>query len=150
MVIVSSIAKLLLGVFFTPEGVIKWTYIGPSTARFVHFRYPRWFKYFTGVWELLVGIGMLVGLWFPLVAVSAAVLLSVEMLVAIYSHLVRGKDALSEIVPGQLIEELRLIEALVRGKDALSEIVPAVVFLLLALVVLIIHWGSIGSFLSHV
>jgi uncharacterized membrane protein YphA (DoxX/SURF4 family) len=114
----------LLGLFFTPEGVIKWTHIGPSTARFVHFRYPQWFKYFTGVWELLVGISLLVGLWFPSLAVIASVLLSVEMLVAIYSHLVRGKDALPEIL-------------------------PAVVFLLLALVVLAAHWESLMGLLSR-
>lgn len=118
MTILSYIVQILLGVFFAPEGVIKWTQIGPSTARFVHFRYPRWFKYFTGVWELLVGIGLLVGLWLPFLAALAALLLCIEMLVAIYSHLVRGKDAPSEIL-------------------------PAMVFLLLALVVLAIHWSSL-------
>lgn len=124
ILIVGIIVQLLLGVFFTPEGVIKWTRIGPSTARFIHFRYPRWFKYFTGVWELLVGIGMLVGLWVPLVAVLAALLLSVEMLVAIYSHLVRGKDALSELL-------------------------PALVFLVLALGVLAVHWAIFVGLFSR-
>jgi uncharacterized membrane protein YphA (DoxX/SURF4 family) len=125
MTIVVMIVQVMLGVFFTPEGVVKWTHIGPSTARFVHFRYPRWFKYFTGVWEMLVGIGFLIGLWVPLLAALAAVLLSVEMLAAIYSHLVRGKDALSEIL-------------------------PAVVFFLLAGAVLVVHWESLGRVLSHV
>ena len=125
MTIVAIIVQLVLGVFFTPEGVIKWTSIGPSTARFIHFRYLRWFKYATGVWELLVGIGFLVGLWFPSLAALAAVLLCVEMLVAIYSHLVRGKDALSEIL-------------------------PAVVFFSLAGVVLVIRWGSLGGLLGRV
>ena len=125
MGMVGLCAQILLGVFFTPEGVIKWTHIGPSTARFIHFRYPRWFRYLTGVYELLIGIGMLVGLWVPLLATLAALLLSVEMLVAIYSHLLRGKDALSETL-------------------------PAVVFFLLAAVVLIVHWESLGRLLSHV
>ncbi len=40
MVIVGIIAQILLDGFFTPEGVIKWTHVGPSTARFRHFRYP--------------------------------------------------------------------------------------------------------------
>ena len=124
MVIVGIIAQILLGGFFTPEGVIKWTHVGPSTARFRHFRYPQWFKYFTGVCELLIGIGLLAGLWFPLLATNASLLLGVEMLVAIYSHLVRGKDALSEIL-------------------------PAVVFLILALVVLIAHRESLIGLLSH-
>ena len=99
MTIIALILQILLGVFFVPEGIVKWTRIGPSTARFEHFRYPRWFKYVTGVWELLVGIGFLVGLWFPRLAALTALLLCVEMLVATYSHLVRGKDALSEILP---------------------------------------------------
>jgi len=34
MVIVGMIVQILLGGFFTPEGVIKWTHMGPSTARF--------------------------------------------------------------------------------------------------------------------
>lgn len=116
MTIVVILVQIVLGVFFTPEGVVKWTRIGPSTARFQHFRYPRWFKYFTGVWEVLVGVGLLVGLWFPFLAALAALLLCVEMLIAIYSHLVRGKDALSELL-------------------------PAVVFLLLAGFVLIVRVG---------
>ncbi len=109
MLIVSIILQILLGIFFTPEGVIKWTRIGPSTARFEHFRYPRWFKYLTGVCELLIGLGLLVGLWFPLLATLAAALLSIEMLVAIYSHLVRGKDKLSEILPAVVFLVLALV-----------------------------------------
>lgn len=124
MIVIGIIAQIVLGVFFTPEGVIKWTTIGPSTARFVHFRYPRWFKYFTGVWELLIGIGLLAGIWFPSLATLAALMLILEMLIAIYSHLVRGKDALAEIF-------------------------PAVVFLALALVVLAVHWDTFMSFLNH-
>lgn len=121
MTIVAIILQILSGLFFVPEGVVKWTRIGPSTARFEHFRYPRWFKYFTGVWELLVGIGFLVGLWFPRLAALAALLLCIEMLIAIYSHLVRGKDALSEIL-------------------------PAVVFLIPAVIILLIQGHTVGIF----
>jgi putative oxidoreductase len=125
MIIIGIILQILLGVFFTPEGVIKWTHVGPSTARFTHFRYPQWFRYVTGVIELLIGIGLLVGLWFPWLAAYAALCLVVEMVVAIYSHLIRGKDA---FVP-----------------DA----VPAVVFLVLALMILVIRWGSLMLFLGR-
>ena len=111
--------QIVLGLFFMPEGVIKWTHIGPSTARFTHFRYPQWFRSVTGMVELLVGMGFLVGLWFPGIAALAAVVLIVEMLIAIYSHLVRGKDP---FVP-----------------DA----VPATVFLVLASSVLAIHWANL-------
>jgi putative oxidoreductase len=111
--------QILLGLFFTPEGVIKWTHIGPSTSRFTHFRYPQWFRYVTGVVEVLVGIGLLVGLWFPGIAALAAFVLIGEMVIAIYSHLVRGKDP---FVP-----------------DA----VPAIVFLVMALVVLALRWESL-------
>jgi len=111
--------QILLGLFFTPEGVIKWTHIGPSTTRFTHFRYPQWFRYVTGVVEVLVSMGLLVGLWLPGIAALAAVVLVVEMLIAIYSHLVRGKDA---FVP---------------------DVVPAAVFLVMALVVLAIRWGNL-------
>ncbi len=64
MVFVGMIAQILPGGFFTPEGVIKWTHVGPSTARFTHFRNPQWFKYFTGVCELLIGRGILCGVRF--------------------------------------------------------------------------------------
>ncbi|SRR6266567_790055 len=119
MVIAGIIVQILLGLFFTPEGVIKWTHIGPSTARFTHFRYPQWFRYVTGIVEFLVGIGLLVGLWVPLLATLSALLLIVEMVVAIYSHLIRGKDPVSELL-------------------------PAIVFLVLAVVVLATHWNSLS------
>lgn len=121
MSIVGIILQIILGVFFTPEGVIKWTHVGPSTARFTHFRYPQWFRYVTGIVELMAGIGLLVGLWLPWLASLAALLLVVEMIVAIFSHLVRGKDP---FVP---------------------DVVPAVVVLVMALVVLVLHWGSLIS-----
>jgi putative oxidoreductase len=121
MGIVGIILQIILGVFFTPEGVIKWTHIGPSTARFTHFRYPQWFRYMTGVVELLVGIGLLIGLWLPWLAALAALLLVVEMIVAIFSHLARGKDPF------------------------IPDAVPASVFLVMALVVLVLHWGSLMS-----
>jgi hypothetical protein len=63
---------------------------------------------------------MLVGLLDPLLAGLSALLLSGEMLVALSSHLVRGKDALSEIR-------------------------PAGVYLILALV----HWEILTGLLSH-
>jgi uncharacterized membrane protein YphA (DoxX/SURF4 family) len=108
--------QFLLGICFTPEGVIKWTHIGPSTARFQHFRYPKWFQYLTGVVEILVGLGLLVGLWIGWLAALAALLLMVEMVIAIASHLLRGHDP---FVP-----------------DA----IPAVVVLMMVLPVLALHW----------
>lgn len=111
--------QIVLGLFFTPEGVIKWTHVGPSTARFTHFRYPQWFRIVTGVVEVLVGVGLLVGIWVPRIAALAACVLVVEMVIAIYSHLVRGKDA---FVP---------------------DVVPAAVFLVLAIFVLATHWGNL-------
>src|SRR5260221_7209807 len=96
--------QLMLGVFFTPEGVIKWTHIGPSTARFQHVRYPIWFRYATGVLEVLVGLGLLVGLWVGWLAAVAALALIVEMLVAIVSHLLRGHDPfVPEAVPATAV-----------------------------------------------
>jgi uncharacterized membrane protein YkgB len=93
--------------------------IGPSTARFTHFRSLQWFRYVTGMVEVLVGMGLLVGLWFLGIAALAAFVPIVEMLIAFYSHLVRGKDA---FVP---------------------DVVPASVFLVMALLVLAIRWGNL-------
>ena len=114
-----AVLQLMLGVFFTPEGVIKWTHIGPSTARFKHFRFPTWFRYATGVVEVLIGLGLLVGFWFGSLAALAALALVIEMLVAIASHLLRGHDP---FVP-----------------DA----IPATVVLVMALAVLALHLGSL-------
>lgn len=117
--------QLMLGVFFTPEGVIKWTHIGPSTARFKHFRYPTWFRYTTGVVEVLIGLGLLAGFWFGWLAALAALALVVEMLIAIASHLVRGHDP---FVP---------------------EAVPATVVLMMALAVLALHGGSLLALIGQ-
>lgn len=32
LALAGAVLQRMLGVFFTPEGVIKWTHIGPSTA----------------------------------------------------------------------------------------------------------------------
>lgn len=80
----------------------KWTHIGPSTARFTHFGYPQWFKWVTGVVEFLAGVGFVLGFWWPQLALPAAALLLVEMLVAAYSHLARGKDAINRDVRSAL------------------------------------------------
>lgn len=69
--------------------------------------------------EVLVDMGLLVGLWFLGIAALAAFMLIVEMLIAFYSHLVRGKDA---FVP---------------------DVVPASVFLVMALLVLAIRWENL-------
>ncbi|GLV58766.1 hypothetical protein KDH_55960 [Dictyobacter sp. S3.2.2.5] len=125
MFFIGLIAQVILGLFFAPEGVIKWTHIGPSTARFEHFRYPHWFRYLTGVCEFLAGIGLLIGIWFPLLAVLAALLLCIIMLGALYSHRVRGKDPLSDLLPATvflvlacivLIAHVRYIPALIGGQ----------------------------------
>lgn len=76
----------------------------------------------TGIVEVLVGLGLLVGLWVEWLAALAALLLVGEMLIAIASHLLRGHDP---FVP---------------------EAVPATLFLVLALVVLALHWGSLMAF----
>ncbi len=82
--LVGAVLQLMLGVFFMPEGVINWTPIGSSTARFKHFRYPTWFRYVTGVVEVLMGLGLLMGFWFGWLAALAAL--------AIASHLLRAYD----------------------------------------------------------
>lgn len=126
LALAGAVLQLMLGVFFTPEGVIKWTHIGPSTARFQHFRYPTWFRYVTGMVEVLIGLGLLLGFWFGWLAALAALALVVEMLVAIASHLLRGHDP---IVP---------------------EAAPAAVVLVMALAVLTLHWGSFMALVSLV
>lgn len=126
VVLAGAVLQLMLGVFFTPEGVIKWTHIGPSTARFKHFRYPTWFRYVTGVVEVLIGLGLLVGFRFSWLAALAALVLLVEMLVAIASHLLRGHDP---FVP---------------------EAMPAMIVLVMALAVLALHWGSLMALIRPV
>ncbi|GHO62636.1 hypothetical protein KSC_015280 [Ktedonobacter sp. SOSP1-52] len=79
-------------------------------------------RYFTGVCEFLAGIGLLVGIWFPLLATLAALLLIAIMLGALFSHTVRGKDPISELL-------------------------PAAVFLILALIVLGAHWENLVTLL---
>lgn len=119
VVLTGAVLQLMLGVSFMPEGVIKWTHIGPSTAQFKHFRYPTWFRYVTGMVEVLIGVGLLLGFWCGWLAALAALALVVEMLVAIASHLLRGHDP---FVP---------------------EAAPAAVVLVMALAVLALHWGSL-------
>lgn len=63
MQIALAILQGLIGVAFTPNGIMKLLGVGPSIQHFKEFRYPRWFLSFTGAVEVLAGIGLLVGFW---------------------------------------------------------------------------------------
>jgi putative oxidoreductase len=106
-----AIVQVLLGLGFTINGSMKLIGRGPSPGHFVHFGYPRWFLTFTGGVELLVGLGMLLGFWLPVLVPLAALLLIATMIGALYTHRVRGKDPLSALLPPTVVLVLALFMA---------------------------------------
>jgi uncharacterized membrane protein YphA (DoxX/SURF4 family) len=65
---------------------------------FDHFKYPRWFMYFTGAVEVVGALGVLVGVFVPVLAVLGGLLLAATMVGAVFTH-IRAKDPVSMMIP---------------------------------------------------
>lgn len=96
------IILLMLGIVFLGAGLIKCN--PKSTSKdFERFGFPKWFKYVSGILEMVSGILVLYGIFQPIAAVLGAGLIVVTMAGAIYSQLKVG-DSFKEILfPGSIL-----------------------------------------------
>ena len=64
-------------------------------------RYPQWSRVVTGLVGVVGATGLIIGIWFSMVAVAAAILLVATMIGAVYTDLFRG-DWPKVVVPATL------------------------------------------------
>lgn len=118
MQILAVVLEILLGLAFLGAGGQKLAGAESQKEMFRHLKYPGWFMYAAGAVELVGGLGMLAGLFSPLLAVLAALLLTAQMAGAVISH--------------------------ARVGDSAGKMAPASVLLVLAVVVLVLGYPTIG------
>jgi uncharacterized membrane protein YphA (DoxX/SURF4 family) len=84
MQILAIILQVLLGLAFLGAGGQKLAASEEMVNDFERFGYPRWFLYATGAVEITGAIGMLAGIFVPLVGALAGMWLAAVMLGALF------------------------------------------------------------------
>lgn len=72
------------------------------------YRYPGWSMFVVGGIEVLAAIALIVGFWVPVLGTLAAAILVVTMAGAVWTHLFRAKQAVSQSVPAAVLLVLAL------------------------------------------
>lgn len=120
--IVKLLFEALLGLFsaYTAYSLFTWT--PPSIARAREaLHYPRWYWLLAGWMAAIGALGLLVGLFFPIIGVLGAAWMVVYFVVATFTHLLR--------------------------KDFTGFAMP-IIFLLLPLGLLVLRWAELAPILA--
>lgn len=108
MNVVAIVLQVLLGVVFVMSGATKLTGQKMHVDNFDRWLLPQWFRLVTGVVEILVALGLIVGIWADDLGWWAAFALTIVMLVGILVH-VRVKDPLKLSAPAIVLFVLSLV-----------------------------------------
>jgi uncharacterized membrane protein YphA (DoxX/SURF4 family) len=108
MGILTVILQIVLGLAFIGAGGSKLAGADQMKQDFDRFKYPRWFMYFTGALEIVAALGVLAGIFVPILAVLSGLLIAAVMIGAISTH-VRMKDPGSRIAPPLVLLALAIV-----------------------------------------
>jgi len=81
---------------------------GKMAGEFKRFGFPSIFNFLTGAFEIVGALGMLIGIWFPYVAIIAGLLLGGTMFVAALTLIVIVKDPFKKAIPAIILLILSL------------------------------------------
>ena len=120
--IVKLLFEALLGLFsvYAAYSLFAWTPPSMAKAREA-LHYPRWYWILAGCMATIGGLGLLVGLFFPIVGTLAAAWMVAYFVVATFTHLLR--------------------------KDFAGFAMP-LIFLVLPLGLLVLGWAELASILA--
>jgi DoxX-like protein len=120
--IVKLLFEALLGLFsaYAAYSLFAWTPPSVAKAREA-LHYPRWYWFLAGCMATIGAIGLLVGLFFPVIGELAAVWMVAYFVVATFTHLLR--------------------------KDFAGFAMP-IIFLLLPLGLLVLRWAELAPILA--
>ncbi|MBF7029981.1 DoxX family protein [Staphylococcus kloosii] len=110
MNIVIIVLQILLALFFFMTGSKIAT--GKMAEEFRRFGFPSFFNLLTGSIELIGALGMLIGIWFPIVAIIAGLLIFGTMLVAALTLIFIAKDPIKKSVPAMILCILSIVVTL--------------------------------------
>lgn len=126
MASISIVLQVLLALVFLLVGGLKIAGVKRMVTNYIeHYHYPRWFLPVTGIVEWLGAIGMLVGIWYPVLAALAGVWLGITMLAAAWTHLFRAHDSLASTMPALVLCLLAIIVGVLNW-SALTHLLIAV------------------------
>ncbi|MCL6442161.1 MAG: DoxX family protein [Alicyclobacillus sp.] len=86
MHVTAMVLQIILGLMFLMAGFSKLKDKKQIDA-FSHYGYPQWFRVTTGFVEWIGAIGMILGIWYPELALLAGIWLGITMLVAVITHI---------------------------------------------------------------
>lgn len=84
------------------------TISGKMADEFKRFGLPSFFNFLTGAFEIVGAIGMLIGIWIPVIALWAGVLLAGTMLAAALTLIVLARDPFKKAIPALVLFVLSL------------------------------------------
>ncbi|MDB5083212.1 MAG: hypothetical protein JWN30_98 [Bacilli bacterium] len=113
MQILSMIIQIILGLLFLMAGVMKFA-AKQQVEAFQKYGYPQWFRIVTGVVEVIGAVGLIVGIWNPMLATLAGLWLGVTMLGALITH--------------------------IRLHDPVKVMITPIVLLILSVIVSLLNW----------
>ncbi len=93
MNVITNSLQILLGLVFLVSGGMKLFQIGYPTKDLDRLRLPKWQQFITGEVEMLGGVGMLVGLRNPVLALLSGLWLAATMVGAVFTRLRRGNPS---------------------------------------------------------
>lgn len=107
MFIFITVLQVLLGGFsFLQEAKII---SGKMANEFKRFGLPSFFNVLTGSFEIVGAAGMIVGIWMPVAAILAGLLLAGTMLAGAFTLIVLAKDPIQKAIPALILFILSLI-----------------------------------------
>lgn len=108
MHIAAIILEVLLGAMFLMAGLGKFA-AKQQVEAFKHYGYPQGFRVFTGIVEVIGAAGMVLGIWYPVIATLAGLWIAIIMVGAVITH-VRVKDPAKAMSMSVLVLILAVIE----------------------------------------
>jgi len=93
----------VLGLVFLMSGGTMLAGVRMVRDTFPQYRYPDWFRVFTGVWEMAGAALLLIGIPFHGVGLADAALILAAMLGAVYTHAVRVPELKRVTAPAVLL-----------------------------------------------
>lgn len=108
MGILTIVLQVVLALAFIGAGASKLTGAQQMVDDFDRFNYPRWFMYFTGGLEVVAALGVLAGIFVPVLAVLGGLLIAATMIGALATH-IRVKDPASKMAPPSVLLVLAII-----------------------------------------
>ncbi|MTT31808.1 DoxX family membrane protein [Terrilactibacillus sp. BCM23-1] len=112
MTYLSIFLQIILGIMFTFLGFSALAGAKKALENFDHLKLPNWFRYLTGLVQLIGALSMIVGIWIPVLAAFGGLWLLITMIVAAALHF-RVKQPLSSTVPAIVVGILSLIVFLI-------------------------------------